>query len=539
MTKIKKITIFLSLFISINIIAQTEYNQNSELISVLDRVITTEKYWNEIQYQPKKWFFHTLPWNWFSSHKNELKKKCSELKKTRKDLARTLGKNQSKNHSIDDAYSAQMIQQAQKKLNEHKTPHHFKRNWMKYFTASIGVVTLYVMIQKKLNNEILFIIKGPSLRDPLKGTLKTNEYHYTRNSTHQFLRITKKDEEQVRSLLQEKQDTLEIRERRPTEDDSSLYFYDEYGVNIFRTFYEDHILSPIQGVKSILFNEIPNEAILTTDIEYQTKKFIQNLDQLIIKAQNIESSNESIREIQSIIHSNIGNNPIEKASLSSKKNILTAIIQISQKKIPTIVSKITSIKRISTDRWYDISYKKDMDGALSIFSQSMDAFENISEENKDFFSLTTEAFFLHFIQRDLQLSAIINKAHNVSEKVNLNIHLMAVMPTLIATYGTYHGIKSFLKRINRSTIIKPLKSNLLHFQLMLNKHRNMPMKEEELLEYKGMSYFWIEKLKKYTWKIQEKKRGIYTEYIRRLGTAGMTPTQKIMIIECMFRELEL
>lgn len=499
------------------------------LVQLIDRTRSADRYWAELEHNRTKNFMHAAPWLWFSTDsKKSIRLKRKELQETEQELAELLGALLDSKTIPTKEVAHRIVFKAKKTLHLYGVPSHATRNWITYSLVAGTIIGGYIAFQRWMNSDVLFVFESqqPAIKNLIDGSLDTKKYHYTRDEERQYLRIAKEDEATFVSLFKTK--NLSFTARTPNTKDSALFFYDQDGNNVVRTFYEENGVKPIQNIKKILFKEQPNEQMFVHDTDTETEEFIKALDLLIMQARDEKRFAE-------IIKTHVKDTPYQDVSLQTKRNILSQMIIRAHQEIPENVRKAFQ-KFFETKVNSSLWYKKEIDTILAHIMNSIAIGKEQFEENSTFFSLAFQAHALHFTQRDLQFSLFMNKAHNISDKVDLNIELMATIPMMLFTYGTYKLAGFISTKLVGAYVLTPLKQDLIHFQLMLNKERAVAESFAVSIAHKGMCYYWTERCKKYIKMVPIAERSSFAGYIDQLEKPEHTPQQKLTIIECMFRE---
>lgn len=544
LNQVKKL-IFLSLFLILRPLQGNHSKIQKSLFVLLKQTHIAQNYWGTIEYQKYRRFLKIVPWQWGDVWNNtNIKKKQKLLAQLKQELASTLGATISspEDHSQQNTSLNNKIQKARDVLKVCAPPPHYQLHWARY-TAIIALLASGLwLIHQKQNSDILYIINGPDVKNILKGSLKTRNYHYTKDESFQYLRIKKNNTDLFEPLLEH--EGISFVKFDPTVKDLSLYGYDESGKNLLHNFYHEHVKKPAKNIVSIISKDNENDPTLVQDIEAAEKILFDDLDDLIRHAYKN-------KETRSIVEEYTQGKPLEEVppisklkfldrmmAFTNKKTLSTAMETVEKFKVQPSDHDFSSIQKVPVIGKEGHSLAMKSDSIMNTVTYGLKLLQHNIDKNSDFYQLSFETYSLYLNQLRLEKSVLMNKIHELSEKLHLNFELMATIPAMLLTYATYRVCSSVFSNFTRTHILKPLKKDLIQFQLLLNKERHVVDVHKTSLIYKGMCFYWIKQLKEYSRNISSTARYSYNQYIDQLSNVSITPAQKLTIIECMFREYE-
>lgn len=249
----------------------------------------------------------------------------------------------------------------------------------------------------------------------------------------------------------------------------------------------------------------PQLPITVSPPSWSTPEVIQNINRTLANAQPIlEDIDDTLSEVQTMIP------PTKKIIQQLNEDVLPQITQGMQQ----------------------------TNSLLLLFQNSLHYISTISENHyPDLFSFIYKIALLRIQQRDLQAAAAMHKMSVIVEQAKLNLELSATIPLLIATFIGYKTCTGIYNLVTNKHFVKKMKKDIILFQLLLNKNR---YKSLEFLnsdvEYCGLSFYRITKLQKYMSSIPTEQQTSYKQYLTELEQDTLNPEQKLIILDCLFKE---
>jgi hypothetical protein len=536
--------LLLGLFLSICSIQAHSDKLQSSLVDLLKQTRQAQHYWNTLQYQEYRRFFKVVPWKWNQVWGNDkITYKQKSLQEVEQELAHSLGSTLDPTFPLSKTRISKAVARTRNVLRHCCPPAHYQQHWVGYTLTAATILGACWWINKHQNGDLLYVIQGPNIKHTLKGSLKDRHYHYTKDKKYQYLRIKKSDTQTFEPLLQH-EEGVTFTKHRPELKDLPLYGYDESGNHLLRNFYEDHMVKPVKNIVSIISKDNENDTTFVQDIGAGTKVLLDDLDELIIAAQEDPIA-------QKLVEKHIKGKPLDEVPRTSKFNFLDEMIAVTHKEIPTkAMDTIKKFRVRAADHKFDkvgatYYYGEEIrplaikvDELLNTFKYALELLQDGIQENSGLYTLSFKAHSLYVNQLRLEKSVLMNKIHELSEEFDLNFKLMATIPAMLFTYASYKIFSNVISRFTSVHTLTPLKKDLIQFQLMLNKERHTKVAHKTSLFHKGMCFYWIEQLKMYDRNIPSNVRASYAAYLENLNNLHTTPEQKLTIIECMFREYD-
>ncbi len=589
----KKIYIALYILIALITFSLKANSQSTEilkqqLIQEIKLAKKYESYWAHVQHTPISHFLTnlttlsiTLNWN------NEIQDKRDQLRTSIHESAIILG-----NLCTDADYtlvskSKKQFLQERKRITYNKIPSHFSRKWPLYALTSISTGIMYYILTKKISiteiKQKLSLFYEKQIQEPVDNIKK----HYdTITSTQKHIESNEKNyQDSVKNIV------LEIRSHKQL---SQLIEKD--GINLEALANSNPIeqKSILDRINHLIIAEATSlkestPALVTptllenfSDQDINSQKTIQNLkDKVTDIDKTITSIEQKIQPLEESITSAATSMGNFQKKTPPRSNAEPEIIDILTKKIVASSGAGEVIKQsseallllkellehgnsVGKDAKVISSTLKEIletnqthiNHLLSTSSElSDDIRKTLNTLNKDYEKISPlineisddyqaarttliayEPFikiFVKLIDLDVQFYKIL--ALRVNYQSQLPIILIGAIPAALVFYGAYKGIKKTYHTLTSMQSTEPLKHDLLQFQLHLNKHRYIKLSELSSF-YHGMSCYWIAQLKEYCSSLSHIYKLSYMQYIDELNKDDLTPEQKIIIIECMFKE---
>jgi|GEM_PF-2926111 len=163
---------------------------------------------------------------------------------------------------------------------------------------------------------------------------------------------------------------------------------------------------------------------------------------------------------------------------------------------------------------------------------------NVTQKNSDFATLIVRILIVNGLELKLKGAALGHIIHSYSERMRLNVELSATIPLMLASYLTYVGAKNLYRHLSTRTVIKPLKTDLVQFQLLLNKERYTKDMTMISSRHKGECIYWMGRLERYYDALPSQYRAAYHRFLTELGDKALLPEQRMTIISCLLSQLE-
>ena len=157
---------------------------------------------------------------------------------------------------------------------------------------------------------------------------------------------------------------------------------------------------------------------------------------------------------------------------------------------------------------------------------------HLTEKDPGFAGLIIHILTTHVLELKLKEASVTYRAHQALHNAKLAI------PLMVGTYLGYVGINSLYKYTTASTLITPLKTDLISLQLVLNKGRYIKDCTALPQDFKGECFYWIQRLHRYKESLPASYRTTYRHYLNDLENKTLLPEQKMTLITCLFHELD-
>lgn len=162
----------------------------------------------------------------------------------------------------------------------------------------------------------------------------------------------------------------------------------------------------------------------------------------------------------------------------------------------------------------------------------------MAEKNTGLASLVFKIILTNAFEIKLKGAALGHEIHTFAERSKLNVELSATIPLMLTTYLGYLAASGIYRHATALTILTPLKTDLISLQLVLNKERYTKDCAALSLDYKGECFYWIQRLHRYKDGLPGAYRATYRRYLDDLENQILLPEQKMIIIDCLFKELD-
>ena len=499
------------------------------LTTLIKKAKKADSYWAHVQHAPwRNAVTNLITLGVRKSWKDTIATKRTKLQKTIVNAATVLGELQVAECSESAVARAHRLLKKEKKmLAVHKIPHHFERQWPKYFIAGVSAASLYYIftqkitvdeiknkacqLTEKLHEPIDDLKKFPAKIKSLQDQIVTNEKMYQRDLVP-FINEISNDPELV-ALMERSNIDLKVLVAPHSNLSDIQKVIDQIKSSVIS--YNISKASVLVSVPQDAQNyDVSNEAKLVRKGLDETAKKVKELNKAL-KAVTSQTKNPNlaIKTFLDALDALVGKEDLDVLLADFK----TTVHNVAE--FTTAFNLLLQNNHQSTDQALNNV------GPLIVLSRQL--IEGLKSS-----SLKVIAQCILFELQYFKIMVL-----DGMYKSQLPIILVGAIPAALLCYGTYKGITKTYHAFTDMHSIEPLKQDLIQFELHLNRHRHT--KQEQLSYfYHGMSRYWITQLQRYHIFMSSRDYALYEQSIEELGQVDLSPEQKMMIIESMFKQYE-
>ncbi len=545
-----------------------------------------ESYWAHVQYTPISHFLTNLTnlhikrnWN------KEIEEKRYELIESINQSATILGNLCIEADSQIISKSKKDFLQEKKRILSHKIPSHLSRKWPIYALTSISAAIIYYTFTKKISitevKEKSSLFYEKQIQEPIDNIKK---YYNTLSSTQKHIESNEKNyQDSVKHIAEEikKNETIRIIiekdgidltsliTKNPIEQKSTLDRINHLIITEITSLKEATPLA-LTSPATIETTITPSESVsLSKKLAEKIEAMGSNLEGISTNIPNLQHHTDSITEeikklnpqtetshqsdglslfTKTVVESSgmgelikqssevllLLKELLEKGNAIGKDGIIIShtlkeVLQKNENNINAILSNLPDISDDVKTILYNL--KNDYSKIRPLINDISNDYEAVKTN-----IIAYEPFikiFINLIDLDVQFYKII--ALRINYQSQLPIILIGAIPAGLVFYGAYKALSNTYRSLTAMQSAEPLKYDLLQFQLHLNKYRYIKNSDLPAFYY-GMECYWIAQLESYYPSLSDCYKISYAEFISELKRYDLTPEQKIIIIECMFKQ---
>ena len=499
------------------------------LTTLIKKAKKADSYWAHVQHAPWRNAVTNLitlgvrkPW------KDTIVTKRTKLQDVIVDAATILGELQVTNFSESAIAHAQGLLKKEKKIfAAYKIPHHFERQWPKYLMVGASAASLYYIftqkitvddiknkayqLTEKLHEPVDDLKKLPGKIKSLQAQMASSEIMY--NEDAQVVVQEVMGDPELLAVVRSKNIALEVLSSPQSNVIDRQTVIDEIR-NASINYRFSKLVSLPSAAQNDQQSDYSKEANSIRDRLKQTDKEIKKINKALEAVKReIKNPNLAIKTLLDALEALVGKEDLDGLMVDSK----TTVHNFAE--ITTVLNGLLQNNQSSTDQ------------ALNNVGPLIVLVRHLIEGLK--------SSSLKIIGRCALLKAQYYEILFLEGvyKSQLPIILVGAIPAALLCYGTYKGITKTYHAFTDMHSIEPLKQDLIQFELHLNRHRHT--KQEQLSYfYHGMSRYWITQLQRYHIFMSSRDYALYEQSIDELGQVDLSPEQKMMIIESMFKQYE-